>query len=400
MRIQGIDHMHTAVQALAEGLQNMRFDAAISTTLVLAFAESWDIHISTGINHIKGAKVLINQALVQHRQLPKKGEEWKRLKFLCNTWIYMDVIARLTSTDDDESNEVDAIYDSIHSSGESDESLDPLMGCAHSLFPIIGRIATLVRMLRKFPQNRLDFAEQAMHLKSQLEGWTPPSHIENPEDETTSPQDSVKTAIAYQYATLLYLHQAFPSLPSLSALTLAKRGLRELAAVEPSSRSSIIHIYPLLAAGCEMVDKEDREWVVQRWELLSSRMKLGIIDKSLTVTKEVWLRRDAYAAECNIFEGARSEVTNPSKQRKRRLNDYLDVDNDEFHWLGSRPKRRATDQSAHQPLSISQLFEQEYRRSEIKIRDDIELLDPEFTVRGRLHWLGVMRDWNWEVLLG
>ncbi|KAJ4399694.1 hypothetical protein N0V91_009238 [Didymella pomorum] len=120
--------MQTAIQALAEGLGNMRFDAAISTTLVLAFAESWDMHISTGINHIKGAKVLINQALEQHRQSPKHSEEWTRLKFLCNTWIYMDVIARLTSSDDDDSNDVDAVYNSINSTGGAEASLDPLMG--------------------------------------------------------------------------------------------------------------------------------------------------------------------------------------------------------------------------------------------------------------------------------
>ncbi|KAH6618627.1 fungal-specific transcription factor domain-containing protein [Boeremia exigua] len=400
MRIHGIDHMHTAVQALAEGLQNMRFDAAISTTLVLAFAESWDVHISTGINHIKGAKVLISQALVQHRQVPKQGEEWKRLKFLCNTWIYMDVIARLTSTDDDESNDVDGIYDSIHSSQETEESLDPLMGCARSLFPIIGRVATLIRKLRKSTGDCEDLTLQAIHLKARLEEWTPPSHIESPEDETTSPVDSVKTATAYQYATLLYLHQAFPEIPSLPALALAKRALFEIASVEPSSRSSIIHIYPLMAAGCEMVNEADRAWVVQRWDLLSSRMKLGIIDKSLTVTQEVWSRRDAYAAECNTFDSMRSESDLSTRARKRDLDIYLDSGEDDIYWLGSRPKRRASDESTQHRALISPKFEQMRQRSEVVARDNVELLHPEFTVKGRLHWVGVMRDWNWEVLLG
>ena len=396
MRIQGIDHMHTAVQALAEGLQNMRFDAAISTTLVLAFAESWDVHISTGINHIKGAKVLIDQALVQHRQVPKRGEEWTRLKFLCNTWIYMDVIARLTSADDDESNDVDAVYDSIHSIGETEASLDPLMGCAHSLFPIIGRVATLIRKLRKSSRGCPDLVPQAMHLKSQLEKWTPPSHVENPEDETTSPRDSIKTATAYQYATLLYLHQAFPEVPSLPALVLAKRALCELAAVEPSSRSCIIHIYPLMAAGCEMVVEGDRAWVVQRWELLSSRMKLGIIDKSLTVTKEVWARRDAYAAECNVFEAMLNDSISSTEPRKRTLDAYLDKGDDDVCWLGSRPKRRAPDSNAQHLISISQLFEEESQWSQTSPHENVELINPKLTIKGRLHWLGVMRDWNWE----
>ncbi|KAJ8116318.1 hypothetical protein OPT61_g2230 [Boeremia exigua] len=396
MRIQGIDHMHTAVHALAEGLQNMRFDAAISTTLVLAFAESWDVHISTGINHIKGAKVLINQALLQHRQAPKHGEEWKRLRFLCNTWIYMDVIARLTSADDDESNDVDAIYDSVHSPGETEASLDPLMGCAHSLFPLIGRVATLIRQLRKLCHGSADLTMQAIRLKTQLEEWTPPSHIESPEDKTTSPRDSIKTATAYQYATLLYLHQAFPEIPSLPALALARRALCDLAAVEPSSRSSIIHIYPLMAAGCEMVDEEDRSWVVQRWEQLSSRMKLGIIDKSLTVTKEVWARRDAYASERQILEAMHTDNAYHTNLQKRSLDVYLGDEDVDASWLGTRTKRRASDFKAQYPSSISQLFQQEYLQNEADSTDRTELLDVEFTIKGRLHWLGVMRDWNWE----
>jgi hypothetical protein len=398
MRIQGMDHMQTAIQALAEGLGNMRFDAAISTTLVLAFAESWDMHISTGINHIKGAKVLINQALVQHRQLPKQGEEWTRLKFLCNTWIYMDVIARLTSADDDDSNDVDFVYNSIHSTGRVDSPLDPLMGCAHSLFPIIGRVASLIRTSRKSVGDISDLTMQAVRLKSQLEEWMPPSHIENPQDETTSPRDAIKTATAYQYATLLYLHQAFPELASLPALILAKKALCELASVEPNSRSCIIHIYPLMAAGCEMVDDDDRAWVIQRWELLSSRMKLGIIDKSLTVTKEVWARRDARAAERNIFEAMHNDSMPTVQSRKRTLDAHLDSNDDDVGWLESSPKRRATDADAQQSHSISDLFALERRRSDGSHKDDtgLQLLDLEFTVKGRLHWLGVMRDWNWE----
>lgn len=393
MRIQGIDHMHTAVQALSEGLQNMRFDAAISTTLVLAFAESWGSHISTGINHIKGAKVLINQALVQHGQIPKQGEEWTRLKFLCNTWIYMDVIARLTSTDDDESNDVDTIYDSIHSAGETDATLDPLMGCAHSLFPIIGRVATLIRKVRKSDHSHPDLLAQAMFLKSQLEQWTPPSYIETPEDKTTSPTDSVGTAAAYQYATLLYLHQAFPEIPSPPALGLAKRALCELAAVEPSSRSCILHIYPLMAAGCEMVEEQDRAWVIQRWELLLSRMRLGIIDKSLIVTKEVWARRDAYASECNVFKAMRNTPFSLTEPRKRNLDAYLNNNDDEICWLASRLKRRAANMGTS---PIAESFEQGRSYGGALPGEHVELLDPEFTVRGRLHWLGVMRGWNWE----
>jgi hypothetical protein len=397
MRIQGIDHMRNAVHALAAGLQNMRFDAAISTTLVLAFSESWDQHISTGINHIKGAKILINQALVQHRQTPKQGEEWTRLKFLCNTWIYMDVIARLTSADDDENNDVDFVHESIYANGEVDTKLDPLMGCAHTLFPIIGRVANLVRKVRRTDSNGPSIISQAVHLKSQLEEWMPPSFIEDPEDETTSPHDSIRTAVAYQYATLLYLHQAVPEIPSQPSHVLAKRVLCELATVEPRSRSVIVHIYPLMAAGCEAVDGEDREWVKERWGLMSSRMKLGILEKTLDVTKEVWCRRDAFADERKMLDEMRSDSFSPNTPLKRDFDTFFDefqADGD-FCWLDAGPKRRATEPiSSYSGPVPSPVVSQPRRRQTSS--SNTELLEHEFTVKGRLHWLGVMKDWNWE----
>jgi hypothetical protein len=404
MRIQGIDHMRNAVHALSSGLQNMRFDAAISTTLVLAFAESWDQHISTGINHIKGAKILINQALVQHRQTPKHGDEWARLKFLCNTWIYMDVIARLTSADDDESYDVDAVQESIYANGETDMTLDPLMGCAHTLFPIIGRVANLVRKVRKSNNNGPNIISQAVQLKSQLEDWTPPSFIEDPEDETTSPHDTMRTAVAYQYATLLYLYQAVPEIPSQSPGALAKKVLCELATVEPRSRSIIVHIYPLMAAGCEATDQEDREWVKERWSIMSSRMKLGIIERCLEVTKEVWNRRDAHAAErLNMQMGSiRNDSFTSNVSMKRKFDAYLeDFEADgEFCWLDAGPKRRALDSISSYSVPFPSPVVEDTPRWAPNPTSHTEWLDPDATVKGRLHWLGVMKDWNWEILLG
>ncbi|EMD96094.1 hypothetical protein COCC4DRAFT_184261 [Bipolaris maydis ATCC 48331] len=373
LRIQGIDHMRSAVHALAAGLPNMRVDAAISTTLVLAFAESWDQHISTGINHIKGAKVLINQALIQHRLTPMKGEEWARLKFLCNAWIYMDVLARLTSTDEDETYDVDTVQESIYGTGETDTTLDPLMGCAHTLFPIIGRVANLVRKVRRSNNNGPTIISQAMQLKYQLEDWAPPSFIEDPEDETTSPHDTIKTAIAYQNATLLYLHQAVPEIPSQSSSALAKKVLCDLATVDPRSRSIIVHIYPLMAAGCEATNPEEREWVKARWELMSSRMKLGIIERCLEVTKEVWSRRDASAAERMAMQ-----VDDKCAQS---FSSYTPMRNDEFDLM-------------------DELNWRDTRQWEQTSNSHLSSMDPEVTVKGRLHWLGVMKDWNWEILLG
>lgn len=399
MRVQGIHHMHTALNALLTGMKNMRSDAAISTTLVLAFAESWDQHIRTGYNHIKGAKVMINDALVEHRRSPKQGDEWARLKFLCKTWIYMDVIARLTSADDDESNDVDAVHESIYATGETDTALDPLMGCAHTLFPIIGRVANLVRKVRRSTSNGPSILSHAIQLKSQLEDWTPPSFIEDPEDETTSPHDSIKTAAAYRSATLLYLHQAVPEIPSPSSTVLAKNVLCELATVEPRSRSIIVHIYPLMAAGCEAVDQEDRNWVIERWGVMAARMKLGIIDRGIEVTKEVWSRRDAYETERKAMALMRTDSYSPDAPLKRDFDKFFEhvETSSDYDWIESMPEQRLSDSMDHTTSSPRAGIGQASQNSQ-ELTGCIESLEHEYTVKGRLHWLGVMKDWEWEGL--
>lgn len=400
LRIQGIDHMNTALQALASSLENMRFDAAISTTLVLAFSESWDQHISTGINHIKGAKILIDRALTQHSRNPMRGDEFTRLKFLCKSWIYIDVIARLTSADDDEFDDYDALFENSNMVDQNDAGLDPLMGCASSLFPIIGRVANLVRKVRRTDGNSPSIISQSVELKRRLEDWMPPSYIEDPEDETTTPHEARNTATAYKYATLLYLHQAVPEVPSSPSLALAKKILCELALVPPKSRSTIVHIYPLMAAGCEMVDPEDRKWVRERWELMHQRMKIGVIEKCLEVTKEVWSRRDAYAAESCLNQLDQLACTSPTIPSLKRefcsTSDFFEPDGGCWR-LDLANKRRAVGGAAPYggptPVPVSPALGGGFRRLGTPGTENLKV---EFTVKGRLHWLGVMKDWNWE----
>jgi hypothetical protein len=223
----------------------------------------------------------------------------------------------------------------------------------------------------------------AMELKRMLEEWVAPKIVEIPEDPTSKLQDSFQTAEAYRWATLLYLHQAVPEIPSDSSAELSKRVMVYLATVPLSSRTVIVHIYPLLAAGCEAVDEEDRQWVCERWVSMSVRMKIGIIDRCFDVTKEVWDRRDAYEME-----------SRPRQQQLRRgisfddqLAEARGFDPDLSELFGER-QRRST---FHIPKSPST------NRPRRNSRDSSTgKIDQEFTVRGRLHWLGVMKDWNWE----
>lgn len=396
MRVEGMEHMRQSLSSLQTGIKNMRTDTALATTLVLAFCESWDQHVSTGIEHLRGAKVLVNQALIMHRQNALSGQELVRLRFLCNTWVYMDVIARLTSIDGDESTDFDAV---LCPSLALNNEVDPLMGCASTLFPLIGRVANLVRRVTRSSDNSPAIVSRARNLKTALEEWKAPAFFEPPEDPTSEIQHSLQTAEAYRWATLLYLHQAVPEIPSLPAAQLAKKVLVYLATVPLASRAIIVQIYPLLAAGCEAVDPEDRVWVEDRWAAMSSRMWIGNIDRCWEVIKEVWDRRDSDDAKRyqqqlrRVSSNLSSGFMDPVDGVKRKFGGQEQHGVSTLDWPESfsGSKRRATPNDIGTPAPVR--FDGSRRISSEAMENTLEL---ERTVRGRQHWVGVMRDWGWE----
>lgn len=396
MKVEGMEHMRRSILHLASGIENMRTDTALATTLALAFSESWDVHVSTGIEHLRGAKILVNQVLTRHRQNSLGADELVRIKFLYNTWIYMNVIARLTNVDDDASDDFETLSWPLSEPFGVSNEVDPLMGCATTLFPLIGRVANLVRRVRKSATNSINVISQANELKSRVEMWEPPLFFEAPEDPTSHIQDSLQTAEAYRWATLLYLHQAVPEIPSKPAAELAKQVLVKLATVPPSSRAIIVQIYPLLAAGCEAESAEDRAWVEERWVMMTQRMLIGNIDRCLEVVKEVWDRRDSHEAEKLQLQQRRAAstmgapyLTSPMHSVKRAFSPDEFVESGFNEWGGSYGgKRREGGMGNPMPMRVDRLSK--------GVADSVESIEFEKTVRGPLHWVGVMKDWKWE----
>lgn len=409
LRVHGMKHMRESIRELATNLKEMRIEAALATTLALAFSESWDRHISTGIEHLRGAKLLFDQALAQQQCSPTpNSNDTSRLQFLYNTWVYTAVMAQLTSLDDTGFGLISASPFFLSPTTRV-HKVDPLMGCATTLFPLISRAANLVQKVRSTQTNSIALISQAIELKTQIERWSPPRYFEPPEDPTSEVQHSFQTAQAYRWATLLHLHQAVPEIPSESAEQLARRVLVLLATVPLSSRTTVVHIFPLLGASCEVNSEEDRLWVRERWEMMQSRLMIGNIDRCLEVICEVWARRDQYALQSlnNTPYVVPIDTTGnaPMCHFDNGINTFIPEDelqNAEFEGYGGMPED-----------SFQHLLESE----------DLEFFTPsvqthippsfptypqssglygygsaeyEKTVRGRLHWIGVMKDWNWE----
>ena len=470
MKACGLEHMNKSIASLKTGVEQTPVLVGLATTLVLGFAECWDSHIRAGITHLRPGKYLVIKALtaVRQRRIVDRGAV-ALIKFLCNTWLYMDVLARLAGTDTEDRTEIDAeLWSSIDQQGTSEE-IDPLMGCAATLFPIIGRVGNLVRRVRSSPTNGLSVVSYGNELKQELEQWTPPDFLNKPEDPACDVSHSVQTAEAYRWATLLYLHQAVPEIPCWDSGQLAKKVLMYLATVPLHSRTIIVHIYPLLAAGCEASDKEDRDWVSDRWRSMSQRMQIGNVDKCFEVTREVWRRRDrAQEERANLRRSSltlpmgssafppgmsgvartdRYDTASPSAWGSViHEHGYLKQEN-----VGTRPSVPFPEQMSMSPLethyqsppfpepiNLSRFESRQQsmpipestgmspveghqlpfpyterphepgipmrrsstrssmshsRRESTERKDDFDI---EQGVKGSQHWVGVMRDWDWE----
>lgn len=416
LKVQGHEHKAHSLRYIREGISNdtMTVHAAIATSLALGFSDSWDQHVITGNSHIKGAQANLRRAIEMHRQNPHDGVDIQRLKFLCNSWVYMDVIARLTSVDSDESNDFDNafLFSRIPSEranvilGDTspgfgidfggmpvDSRLDPLMGCANTLFPLIGRVANLVRKVCRSETNSPAIITQANDLKTALEDWDPPNFIEQPQDPTTDIAHTLQTAEAYRWATLLHLHSAVPELPSLSSRDLAERVMQYIATVPRTSRTVKVQIYPLMVAGCEARSDEDRAWVRERWRAMHHRLGIGVIDKCLMVTEEVWRRRDDF--ENQPLSNRRLVPTaelHPSRVRHRPSVRTPTGDMETgrtgvvFSYVGG--------EGEHIEPGGNKNPKGKERRDGRDPR--MNGMHAAYTVRGHCHWVGVSWHWAWE----
>jgi len=130
---------------------------------------------------------------------------------------------------------------------------------------------------------------------------------------------------------------------------------------------------------------------------MASRMWIGNIDRCWEVMQEVWSRRDAVEAARTAAEKGKQRpgmaAMVHSETSKRKFEEELKMEEGFLFEEMLSGKRQRTSFSAQGG------FERAMERK--RVHEPVEEeMDPELTVRGRLHWVSVMKDWEWEILLG
>lgn len=403
LRDDATRHSHRSAQLLSHSIEEDELpkDVALAVTLALAFADTWDYENSpTGTNHIRNAGSLLSQLLSTQRQVVTK-EAQARTEFLYNTWTYMDVLARFTCNETLPSYSENTPLPHWDELGWNTSNLDPLMGYALTFFPIMRRVADLINKVRarSTSGNSPAIISQGLQLRQVIEDWSPPIDLEMIEDPTPNMTDAIQTAEAYRWATLCLLYQAIPELPNLTSYgELAQKILVYLATTPLDSKTIIVHILPLMVAGCDAVEEEDREFVRERWSAMAKRMVAGIINRCLKITEEVWRRREEYlwtrglsVSPHDLRLGSSTTTANDSAALSEDIANFIN--------LGTNPGAAAPS-SGGSTMQGSRASVRNANGFPISaaFKKGVDTLTrsgcSEYTVRGKLHWLGVMKDWD------
>ena len=393
MRLPGQQHFEKATKALADN-SSITLEARAATELALALAASWDYEASpTVIEHTNAARILIRQAGSGEHASKLAPYELSRLSFLANTCMYMDVIARITHVGTLSSNDHEFMTacSTLSSSIPSQQQLDPLMGCAITLFPLIGRLGELVGNVRKRIEKRNSPAliSKATELRKAVENWVPSIDMEGPVELDINLTDSIQTAEAYRWASLLLLRQAVPEMPwAQSIWKLASKSLIFIATISISSRTTLIQILPLMLAGCEAWEEDDKDWVRERWDRMSKYMIGGIVDRCRKITEEVWRRRDEFELNHGL------DFTSPQSSPLTEPSSLLKTGPTAKHPTPA-PGTQATESLDSMVRQHSDDFP-ESAAFKKGIDPFTRAGNLHYLVKGDLHCFAVMRDWDWH----
>jgi hypothetical protein len=398
LHARGLTHFNHSIASLRRSLDEgtIRVDAALATTLALSLAKTWEApRTGTDYEYINEARSLLKQAIANVDFTSLSAKQKQRLSFLANTWLYMDVITRLTSLNVNDNIDTELVLACDLLDEKSQRKIDPLLGCAADLFPLIGKVADLVRIIWRDESRRFSPAlvGQAAELMRSVESWTPHIDLTSSGEPSNMVADAIQTAEAFRWSTILMLRQAVPALPGFTSHEqLAQKILVYLATIPASSGMISVHMFPLLIAGCEVTEQENRDWVSKRWKLMTNRLISGVVERCLDVTMEAWRRRDGQAGGA-INTQVETQLSDEFDLATALFEEIVDTtgnNDDDGTAFGLQDGQSSTKVADLASISLPSRESRSQHSSE----------QSSTSLRSRLSWLAVMHDWKWQIMLG
>ncbi|KAF3064310.1 putative fungal zn binuclear cluster domain containing protein [Daldinia childiae] len=250
-----------AVSALRQTIQNEDPELSLATILMLQVSDRL-FTVDSGVDHLSGAKAIINQAGIN---------KWNssRASFLLSLCSYHDILASV-SRGKSPVFEFDGEFPI-----EGMESMKELT----SVLRIVGQISRM----RDQDAKHLDAWGYAIE------------EILNELDQSEGTMGDVEhTVQAYRYAAYIYLYRVWHNkgAPDPSALKYARSCLAHLSLVAVGSPLVSAQVWPLWTAGCESIDVDQRQFVLDRIDAMYEARHLPSLRRIKQDIVDVWNIKD------------------------------------------------------------------------------------------------------------
>jgi len=271
---QGILNRRLAVDSLRgdsiSAVERVYTDETVLAMMLLGLTSSWYRDTTCTSNELLAARALMKEYVGRVREMTP---------FVANAYRYWECVSAFSA---DTENPPPCWPFS------PSNDLDPLVGVGTDLFPVLSLLGWWIR--RHCSSHCRSKTPSDTHhdlfirgIESALLSWKSPDppliHFLGPE--------AVSAADSYRLAGLISLYRTHPYLGGdLQAIAKACLESLRMAPDDGLTTASM----PLLIAGCEQKDEEDREFVISKFRVLERTVGLRVISRIKELVQEVWQR--------------------------------------------------------------------------------------------------------------
>ncbi|KAF9869305.1 C6 finger domain-containing protein [Colletotrichum karsti] len=254
-------HMIMAVSSLRESIQTENAELSLATILMLQISDRL-FNTDSQIDHLAGAK-----AVIMHSGGPGNWTS-SSAQFLLSLCFYHDVMSSISRT-------AKPLLSMTNVAPlEGLQSLTKLT----SLLSVVGTISKMQGQSGPAHQQRGFNIRQNLLSITMSEDGDP--DIEN-------------TIQAYKHAAIVYLYRVWDDGTEPPKPVHAEQCIRHLLRVPISSSFCSAHAWPLWTAGCESVDPQNRQLVIERIKEMYQNRHLPSLKRVQQDMEDVWVAKDS-----------------------------------------------------------------------------------------------------------
>ena len=209
-------------------------------------------------------------------------------------------------------------------------SIDPLLGLATSLWPVIHKLSSLLALKKEIEESaahaetqgsaslRSEFDALCSDVECALHEWQPMlpaagklramgGQANDMVITEKQLQSTLNTALAYRHSSLVYLYRTIYECPRHHPMVQhhASASLLHCAATVESGGPMGALLWPLFVASCEATLLRDRALAREAFKGIGQRQGMTNIDRAWMIVQEVWSRTDdAHESEPPTTGGA------------------------------------------------------------------------------------------------